>query len=153
MTPSNLHDQLRELLVYLEFEDLRLLAPYDLDSSEFAALQILHTSDGLRMSDLANRLLVDKSKVTRIVDHLEGRGWVVRISDLSDRRATQVYLTPSGDAHREIIATARTTAMDGRFAALSPVEQTTLGRLLTVLKAHLVTRLAENTTAHTEESP
>lgn len=140
MENFSLQDLLREAHVYLEFEDVQLLAPFDLNPAEFSALQILSTVGDLRIGDLGDRLLVDKSRTTRIVDHLATRGWAERVADPTDRRATRVRVTAAGNAHRVTVETARAATLPGRFAALSPDDQATLGRLLTNLNHHLIQR-------------
>ncbi|MEZ4517355.1 MAG: MarR family transcriptional regulator [Chloroflexota bacterium] len=140
MDPQTLHERLREVVVYLEAEDYRLLAPFDLEPVEYSALQILDTVPGLRMGDLRDRLLVDKSKVTRVVDHLAARGWVTRQPDQNDRRAARVVLTPEGKAYRDSVTAERAGTLPGRFAVLDPGEQQTLEHLLNRLRDHLVER-------------
>lgn len=140
--PSALiHDRLREVLVYLQFEDERLLAPFDLAPAHFSALRILRETGGLRMGDLGDRLLVDKSKVTRIVDHLEARGWAIRSADPDDRRATHVALTAAGEAHLTQVNARREAELPDRLARLNADEQGALAGLLTSLRDHLIHRL------------
>jgi DNA-binding MarR family transcriptional regulator len=140
--PSALiHDRLREVLVYLEFEDERLLAPFDLAPAHFSALRILRDTGGLRMGDLGDRLLVDKSKVTRIVDHLEARGWANRSADPADRRATRVVLTAAGEAHLAHVDARREAELPDRLARLNAEEQAALAGMLTDLRDHLIQRL------------
>jgi DNA-binding MarR family transcriptional regulator len=55
----------------------------------------------LRMSELADKVLVSRSGVTRLVDRLEKKGWVERLACPSDRRACHASLTPAGLAERE----------------------------------------------------
>jgi DNA-binding MarR family transcriptional regulator len=50
----------------------------------------------LRMSDLAERTWCSRSRVSHAVDRLEERGWVERISSLSDRRGASARLTDAG---------------------------------------------------------
>lgn len=50
------------------------------------------------MSALAQDVLISKSGLTSVVDKLEDRGWMTRIPDPDDRRATRLTLTRSGKA-------------------------------------------------------
>jgi DNA-binding MarR family transcriptional regulator len=50
----------------------------------------------LRMSDLAERLLLSRSGATRLIDRLEGAGLVQRVSCESDRRGQWAELTEAG---------------------------------------------------------
>ena len=67
----------------------------------FAYFQILvmlseASERSLRMSDLAERTWSSRSRVSHAVDRLEERGWVERISSLSDRRGAFARLTDAG---------------------------------------------------------
>lgn len=48
------------------------------------------------MADLSRLLGLERSSLTGLVDRAEHRGYVVRRSDPSDRRAVRVALTPEG---------------------------------------------------------
>jgi DNA-binding MarR family transcriptional regulator len=50
----------------------------------------------LRMSDLADRVLLSPSGLTRLVDRLERRGLVARQADTGDGRVALARLTPDG---------------------------------------------------------
>ncbi|MFL6011858.1 MAG: MarR family winged helix-turn-helix transcriptional regulator [Gaiellaceae bacterium] len=54
------------------------------------------TPDGLRMNELAERILYSKSGFTRVVDRLEDAGLVRRVRPESDRRSILVVLTDEG---------------------------------------------------------
>src|SRR5438034_11453016 len=54
------------------------------------------TPDGLRMNQLAERILYSKSGFTRVVDRLEEAGLVRRVRPEHDRRTILVVLTENG---------------------------------------------------------
>jgi len=51
----------------------------------------------LRMVDIARRLTIGKSAVTKTVDRLEERGLITRQRDASDRRTVHAALTTEGE--------------------------------------------------------
>lgn len=55
----------------------------------------------LRMSELADKVLLSRSGLTRLVERLESQGLVSRQSCPKDRRGTHAVLTPAGKAKRE----------------------------------------------------
>ena len=60
-------------------------------------LELARSETGsLRMTDLANKLILSKSSATRMVDRLEQRGLVERTVPASDRRGMSVALTDEG---------------------------------------------------------
>ena len=52
--------------------------------------------DGLRPTDLALRVLITKSGLTRLLDRLVERGYIERRACPSDRRGHLIVLTPDG---------------------------------------------------------
>jgi DNA-binding MarR family transcriptional regulator len=54
------------------------------------------TPDGLRMNELAERILYSKSSFTRVVDRMEEAGLVRRVRPDTDRRSILVVLTGQG---------------------------------------------------------
>lgn len=53
-------------------------------------------TDGLGMTDLANRILASKSGLTRVIDRMEAEGLVRRERPPEDRRVVKVLITPTG---------------------------------------------------------
>ena len=80
--------------------DAELGGVHGLGLSDFAALHHLADAPGtrLRRVDLARRLALTPSGVTRLLGPLERRGIVTREQDGNDARATYAVLTRSGKA-------------------------------------------------------
>lgn len=55
----------------------------------------------LRMTELADRIVLSKSGLTRLLDRLVERGFVERVTCPSDRRVSYAVLTEAGVAARE----------------------------------------------------
>jgi DNA-binding MarR family transcriptional regulator len=139
MDNRELYRALREVFVLLEFGNYEALRPYQLDNIEYSALQLLALETGWRMVDLRERLICDKSKVTRIIDHFEDRGLAQRQPDPEDRRAWKVFLTPAGLQLRKQAQTAFQEALDISFSSIAPEDQEQLFSLLEILRTHLLT--------------
>lgn len=75
--------------------------------SEAHALAELARGDGLSQNELAARLRLEKSTVSRLVGQLAARGWIERERDPSDGRAVCLRLTERGAALAGDIAEAR----------------------------------------------
>lgn len=61
-----------------------------------ALLNLGHAGEPLRMSDIAERLVLSPGGATKVIDRLEEMACVRRIPDPNDRRATLVEITPAG---------------------------------------------------------
>jgi DNA-binding MarR family transcriptional regulator len=82
---------LRELETELVAEEQLSLGEYD------ALVQLAVPDDRrLRMSELADRLVISRSGVTRLVDRLEAQGLVVRNQCAPDGRGAYAVLTAAG---------------------------------------------------------
>lgn len=81
----------------------------------------------LRMGELADRMLLSRSGLTRLVDRLGARGLVDRQECDSDRRGTFAQLTPAGV---ELFEAARPTHLRGvREHFLDRLDEADLDRL------------------------
>src|SRR5260370_10355137 len=72
---------------------------FDLSLSEMFALLALSAEAPMSQQALAEQLHLEKSTVSRLVQHLERRGWVRRVRDLHDTRMFQLQLSEAG--HRQ----------------------------------------------------
>jgi DNA-binding MarR family transcriptional regulator len=78
--------------------DEELQAVHQLSLAEYDALLQLARTPGrrLRMSALAERVLLSRSGITRLVDRLEAAGMVQRSACATDARGAEAILTPAG---------------------------------------------------------
>ncbi|WP_319826601.1 MarR family transcriptional regulator [Thalassovita sp.] len=74
------------------------LKPHDMTMSQGWVLVHLLRENGLRQSDLADRLEVATVTTSKLIDRLEARGYVERRSDPSDRRSNRVFATDQAKA-------------------------------------------------------
>lgn len=88
--------------------DLELREEHGITFGEYDVLLRLARVPGaaLRMTDLADRVMLSPSGVTRLVDRLMVRGFVRREADQDDARATLATLTDEGK--RRVRLAART---------------------------------------------
>jgi DNA-binding MarR family transcriptional regulator len=102
--------------------DAELDAAHGLPLSSYEVLINLAAAPDarLRMADLADRALLSRSGMTRLVDRLERQGLLVRDTCASDARGCFAVLT---DAGAELLREARATHLQGvRERFLSHVE-------------------------------
>lgn len=105
--------------------------------SELFALHELDAGGGLSQQELAERLRLEKSTVSRLVAGLEARGLLVRGRDPANRRFVRLSLTPPGRRLHVDLARAMHERQGAVLAAMTPSEraalQTGLVGLLRVL--------------------
>ena len=102
-----------------------------------ALVHLEETPEGLRMNDLAERILYSKSGFTRVVDRLEEAGLVRRVRPETDRRSILVVLTDEGRSAMERARRHHRHSIELHFSRhLSDTNIETLTRALEKLSAH-----------------
>jgi len=124
-------------------ERLMAVAGLSLDRSAVALLRHLDMAEPIRASELATRLAVEASHVTRQVQQLERTGYIARVPDPDDRRAQLIQLTPEG---RRTVDRIRAVGCLGMQQALGQWPSEDLGRL-----AVLFRRMVDDFVAHAED--
>jgi DNA-binding MarR family transcriptional regulator len=99
--------------------------------------QLERAPQGLKMSELSQRMMVTGGNVTGITDGLEKEGLVVREVDSTDRRVYRVKLTAEGERQFRRMAAEHESWVIELFGALSPKQKKQLMDLLGELKEHL----------------
>jgi DNA-binding MarR family transcriptional regulator len=92
--------------------DAEMQAAHDLSVSAYEVLMFLADAPGhrMRMSEIADGVLLTRSGCTRLVDRLARRGYVVRALADSDGRGLYAEITPEGLA---VARAARRTHLAG----------------------------------------
>ncbi|MHB8085492.1 MAG: MarR family winged helix-turn-helix transcriptional regulator [Dehalococcoidia bacterium] len=78
--------------VYEHYEDR--LAPFNLTTPQYLIFSALWAGDGITIGELGQRVSLDGSTVTGILDRMEKNSYVERRPNAEDRRSALVYLTP-----------------------------------------------------------
>ena len=113
--------------------DDELRAEHSMSLAEYDALvQLAESPDHqLRMSELADRVLLSRSGVTRLVDRLETGGLVTRVACATDARGATATLTPVGLARLRRAAVTHLRGVDRYFLGPLPSDDLcTIGRAL-----------------------
>jgi DNA-binding MarR family transcriptional regulator len=74
------------------------LEPFGITPGQYMVLKCLWDNNGITVKQLADRLQVDSSTITGILDRLENKDMTKRKPDLNDRRALSVVLSTKGKA-------------------------------------------------------
>jgi DNA-binding MarR family transcriptional regulator len=101
--------------------------------AEAHALMELAHGVPLSQNDLAARLQLEKSTVSRLVGILETRGWIARTRSAQDRRAREMRLTESGRQMATNLAGARRVKFARVFDAIPETERATVLESLQIL--------------------
>ena len=116
----------------------KLQANFDTTLPRFDLMaQLERAPQGLKMSELSQRMMVTGGNVTGITDGLEKEGLVVREVDPSDRRVFRVKLTPEGQKQFRRMAAEHEQWIIALFDGMSMKHKNQLAELLGDLKRHV----------------
>lgn len=101
-------------LIRLETElwdlvEARLRRDHDLALSWFEPMQVIDTTPGCRVIDIAEALSITIGGTSKLVDRIQNAGWCKRSPNLNDGRSSTIRLTRSG---RRLLTAARRTFTD-----------------------------------------
>ncbi len=137
MAMRQIYDRISAIVGLLQTQDQRVLRPYGLTPTAFSVLSLLDVTEGLRQVELATRLLIATSTMTRLIDRLEHAGLAVRIPDPTDRRALRVVITAAGSAQIRQARHNFESFIAQRLGVLSEAEQQHLSALLEKVRRSL----------------
>ncbi|WP_420629381.1 MarR family winged helix-turn-helix transcriptional regulator [Candidatus Leptofilum sp.] len=138
-----LYNLLKQTFILLDDGDRQLFGQFDLSPTRYYSLLHIAEKPGLSSSELSDRLLCDKSNVTRIVKGLENTGYIVRKPHESDGRTLRLYLTEKGQSVCTKISAAHQTYNDLRLSCLNEISQGNLLENLSLLNDSLQEELAK----------
>ncbi len=69
------------------------LSPFNLTTPQYMVFSALWVGDGITIGELGQRVALDGSTITGILDRMEKNGYVERRPNAEDRRSALVYLT------------------------------------------------------------
>lgn len=138
-----LYNLLKQTFILLDDGDRRLFGQYSLSPTRYYALLHISENPGLSSSELSDRLLCDKSNVTRIVKGLENTGFIIRKPHETDGRTLRLYLTEQGKSICAEISTAHQKYNELRLSCISEISQGNLLDNLSLLNSSLQEELSQ----------
>ena len=145
LNATQTYNLFKDIFFLLDDGDRRLFGEFNLSVSRFYILWHLGNEPGISSSQLSDRMICDKSNITRLSKGLEADGLVVRQPHESDGRALRLYLTEIGETVREQALEAHLRYNNDRFSCCSEEEQAALQHLLLNLKSSLTAQLYAET--------
>lgn len=81
----------------------KMLGPHGLTVEQFHILKTTSLEHGLSQNELCSQVAKKPANITRILDRMEKKGWIVRRPNPEDRRSTLVFRTVAGaDIEQEV---------------------------------------------------
>ena len=95
-TAERLADLTFSLLQRCQEKEAWLAEKHGLFQAEFRCLRLFGSDESLNNKEIAKRMKLSPSRLTRIIDGLEKRGYMQREIDQKDRRNMRVFLSRRG---------------------------------------------------------
>ncbi len=92
------HKQIVDLVKKYQFRDRNEMSAFGISVSQCYILETLHTYGDLTMNELAKKMYLSISTVTRVVEQLVRKRYVRREETPNDRRVRLITLTGAGRA-------------------------------------------------------
>jgi DNA-binding MarR family transcriptional regulator len=141
VTPQALKLWVRMLACTVRVENTirsRLRTTFDITLPRFDLMaQLERQPEGLRMGEISRRMMVTGGNVTGIVAQLEREELVARVIDPLDGRAFVVRLTPAGRTAFAAMAAVHEGWVAELFRDISAADKTTMIELLDKMKQQL----------------
>jgi DNA-binding MarR family transcriptional regulator len=96
----------------------------------FSVLLLIGRNPGVRQGAVADRLMIKRAHMTKLVRAMEEAGLILRLVPDHDRRSVELTLTEAGQAHLDAFAPEVAAAETDAAAALTAAEAAELVRLL-----------------------
>ena len=132
-----IHDVARLLRVLYD----RQMASIGLTRSQWWLLTYLFFKDGINQSELAILMDMEKAPLSRLLDRMEIKGWVIRKNESKDRRTKNIYLSENV---KPLISSMRDKAAAYRSESLSILNDKDINKLkdiLQILKKDLTSKI------------
>ena len=132
-----IHDVARLLRVLYD----RQMASIGLTRSQWWLLTYLFFKDGINQSELAILMDMEKAPLSRLLDRMEKKGWVIRKNESKDRRTKNIYLS---ETIKPLISSMRDKAAEYRRESLSILtdkDRNKLKAILQILKQDLTSKI------------
>ncbi|GGH37927.1 MarR family winged helix-turn-helix transcriptional regulator [Paenibacillus segetis] len=111
--------------------------PFGITSEQWAVLHWLTEEDGITQRELSRRTEKDPTNVTRILDQLEKKGWILRGANGEDRRSFLIFVTESGRELSQELLPIEAQFTRNMVQSLADEDIAILRRALSTINDHL----------------
>lgn len=122
------HVRLAQVAIFRDF--VATLRDYEMTPTHFGTLVIINNNPGIKQTDLATAIQIDRSTVVPLIDKLESEGMVTRERLTNDRRTNALRITDDGQRLLERLIPMVRAHEQNIFKNLTKDEQNQVIRLL-----------------------
>lgn len=131
---GKLADLTFSLLASCQEKESRLAEQHGLTQAEFRCLRLFGTDECLNNKKIAERMNLSPSRLTRIIDGLVAKDYIIREIDNADRRNMRVSLSTKGS---QIVQLLNSAYVDIHKEILTDIDETQHQPLITAMTSLL----------------
>ena len=106
------------------------LYTYGLTPIQHLILEALWREDGLSTGDVGKKLVLDGATLSGVLDRLAAGGWVLKKSDMTDKRVQRIFLTTKSRDLKPRLSEARNQTNEDLLRPFTLEEKVLLKRFL-----------------------
>ncbi|MFC1884284.1 MarR family winged helix-turn-helix transcriptional regulator [Thermodesulfobacteriota bacterium] len=110
---------------------------FNITPEQWGVLNCLWEKDGQTQTEIADRILKDKTNLTRMLDVMEREGLVERRPHEKDRRSYRIFLTSKGKGLKVKLVKIAVKINEASINGMTSKERNTLKRLMNVINENL----------------
>lgn len=115
-------------------QEIETMKKYKLTIGQFGVLEALYNKGNLRIQELIDKLLSTSGNMTVVIRNMIRDGYIIKVADERDKRASLISLTDFGRETIEAILPEHYTNIGRIFEVLSLEEQENLNMILKKFK-------------------
>ena len=108
----------------------KCLHSYGLTPIQHLILEALWREDGLSAGDIGKKLVLDGATLSGVLDRMASGGWVLKESDVEDKRVLRIFLTPKSRELKPRLSEARDRTNEDLLKPFTLEEKVLLKRFL-----------------------
>ena len=106
------------------------LQSYGLTPIQHLILEVLWGQDGLSASDIGKKLVLDGATLSGVLDRMTVGGWILKESDVEDKRVLRIFLSPKSKDLKPKLSEARDRTNEELLKPFTLEEKVLLKRFL-----------------------
>ena len=103
---------------------------YGLTPVQHLILEALWDQEGISVGDIGKSLVLDNATLSGVLDRMAEKGWIVKETDVKDRRFVRIYLSDKAREMKPLLLEERELANEEILRELTLEEKVLLKRLL-----------------------
>ena len=127
-----LRTALKKLVRLYQFRDRNKLlsTTNDLSVNQFYIIELIIENRIIGIIDLAEKLFLNKSTISRIVDHLVSKGLIIKEDNPKDGRAIKLIPTEKGIKKYEEISNSEISRFENYLKEINPLIRVEINKLI-----------------------